>query len=548
MKNLFKNDLLNSICAVNEHKGHSILEDYDVQSRLKEDLDRIRFFFDIDVNTAAVMAVLLCEQIAGNNFNVNKVMKYLGYKTINILEVNAQLNNLKKKGWIVPNSKNYIIETIDDYQFSKDILNSILLQDKNVLDIIVPNDVIEAMYSIMRFLKNVLVDTDNEYMIETVLQYVEHFRDFPLIDSIFKNKLMNNAEKAVLFYIMSFSAAGVEEFDLNYELEKFCADPSFPFLFMKRVSSEKSILFNEGYLQFNDPFVADFSRVSLGERLRNELDIKDTNINIPFTPKWTQIMLPVDIPSKKLFFNKVNQSQIDEAFKLTSDTYDDIIARFQQHDLASGLTFLLHGTSGTGKTELVKQLAKKNNRVILILDISQMHSIHNFQSIRYIKNLFSEYKAAIKFYERTPILLLNDADAIISNRGVVEKTINIIHNSVLNVLLQELEDFKGIFIATTNRLINIDSAFDHRMLYKLQFEKPSKNTRLSILKHNFKGLPQDLLAKASNDYDFTGAQIDNVKKRCLSEELLFGAEKSITEKFISYIEQEVNFRKTDNLT
>ena len=97
MENLLKNDLLNSICAVNLHKGEFILEDFEVQLKLKEDLDRIRFFFDVDVNTAAVMAVLLCEQIAGNNFNVNKVMKYLGYKTIHFLEVNAQLNELKKK-------------------------------------------------------------------------------------------------------------------------------------------------------------------------------------------------------------------------------------------------------------------------------------------------------------------------------------------------------------------------------------------------------------------------------------------------------------------
>ena len=547
MENLINNDLLKSICAVNVHKGEFILEDYEVQLKLREDLDRIRCFFDVDVNTAAVMSVLLCEQIAGNNFNVNKVMKYLGYKTIHFLEVNAQLNELKKKGWIVPNSKNYIFETIDDYQFSKDVLNSILLQDKKVLDIIVPNDVIEAMYSIMRFLKNVLVDTDNEYMIETVLQYVEHFRGFPLIDSIFKNKLMNNAEKAVLFYIMSFSAAGIEEFDLNFELEKFCADSSFPLLFMKKLSSEKNILFKEGFLQFNDPFVADFSRVSLGERLRNELDIKDANINIPFNPKCTQIIMPEDIPSKKLFFNKENQIQIDEAFKLTSDTYDDIIARFQHKDLASGLTFLLHGTSGTGKTELVKQLAKKNNRVILIVDISQMHSLHNSQSIRYIKNLFSEYKAAMKFYERTPILLLNDADAIISNRSSSEKSLDIIYNSVINVLLQELEDFKGIFIATTNRLINIDSALDRRMLFKLRFEKPDKNTRLSILKEIFNDIPDDILVKASTDYDLTGGQIDNVKRRCLTEQLLFGTEKSNPAKFISYIEKEMNFRKIDSV-
>ena len=532
LKNIYKNDLLNSICTIHNHKGDYILEDFEAQMKIKEDLDRIRFFFDVDVNTAAVMAVLLCEQIAGNKFNVNKVMKYLGYKTINILEVNIKLNEMKKKGWLIPSKNNYDIESIDDYIFSKDVMNSILLQDKNVLDVIVPDDVILAMYCIMKFLKNALVDPDNEYMAESILHYVSHFRCFPLIDSIFKNKQINNSEKAVLFYIMSFSTAGIDEFDLNYELEKFSADPSFPYLFMNRVASEKSILFKEGYLEFNEPFFADFSRVSLGERLKNELEIKYSEAKKAFAPKLLQIILPEDISSKKLFFNEENQQQIDEVFQLTSDVYDNVINRFEEHGLQPGLTFLIHGTTGTGKTELVKQLAKQNNRVILMVDLSQIHSMHIGQSERNIKNLFSEYKSAIQYYERTPILIFNDADAIISNKGVIEKQIDLSHNSVLNLLLQELENFEGILIATTNSISNIDSAFDRRILYKLCLEKPDNATRFSILKQNFKDLNDDVLLKVANEYSLTGAQIENIKRRCLSEQLLFGTETSNLEKFI----------------
>jgi hypothetical protein len=532
MNNLYKNDLIGSLCEVYEHKGQYILEDYEIQLKLKEDLDRIRFFFDVDVNTAAVMAVLLCEQIAGNKFNVNKVMKYLGYKTINILEVNAKLNELKKKGWLVPSKNNFDIESIDDYYFSKDVMNSILLQDKNVLDIIVPDDVILAMFSIMKFLKNALVDPDNEYMVESILHYVSHFRCFPLIDSIFKNKQINNSEKAVLFYIMSFSTAGIDEFDLNYDLEKFCADPSFPYLFINRVSSEKSILFKEDYLEFNDPFIADFSRVSLGERLRIELDIKKSEVNNFFTPKLLHVILPEDIPSKRLFFNEENQKQIDEVFKLTSDAYDDLKARFEEHNLKSGLTFLIHGTTGTGKTELVKQLAKQNNRVILMADISQIHPMHLGQSERNIKNLFSEYKSAIKHYDRIPILLLNDADIIISKRGVVENSIDWVHNLLQNLFLLELENFEGILIATTNSISNMDSAFESRILYKLCLEKPDNAIRFSILKQNFKDLNDDMLLEVANKYSLTGAQIENIKRRCLSEQLLFGTETSNLEKFI----------------
>ncbi|RAR73783.1 ATP-binding protein [Flavobacterium aciduliphilum] len=541
--NLYQNELISSLCAVYEYKGKYLFEDFELQLELKEDIDRIRFFFDVDSTTATVMAVLLCEQIAGNKFNVNQTMKYLGYKTINYLEVSAQLNELKKKGWLVPNKSQYEVESMDDYYFSKEIMNAILLNDKKLLETIVPDNIIKAMFSIMKFFKNAMADADNEYLVEIVLDYVTHFRCFTVIDSVFKNELITNPEKAVLFFIMAYTTAGVDEFDLNYDLDKFCADPSFSYVFKNRVRSEKSILFKEEFLVFNEPFLADFSKVSLGDRLRDELEIMDSEVK-PFKPKLSQVILPDVIIEKKLFFNEENQKQIDEVFQLTSDAYDAVMARFEEHGLQTGLTLLFHGAAGTGKTELVKQLAKQNNRVILIVDMSQLHNMFVGQSQRNIKQLFTEYKNAMKYYERTPILLFNEADAIISKRGVVEKSVDQMYNSVLNQLLQELEDFKGIFIATTNMLINIDTAFDRRMLYKLHFEKPNKETRLAILKQSFiDDVDEGLLVKASTDYSLTGGQIDNIKKRCLTEKLLFGTATSEPSKFISYIEQEINFRK-----
>lgn len=161
-----------------------------------------------------------------------------------------------------------------------------------------------------------------------------------------------------------------------------------------------------------------------------------------------------------------------------------------------------------------------------------------------ISNTIAQTKniAAETHFERTPIMLFNEADAIFSKRNVVQKSVDQMFNSVQNMLLQELEDFKGIFITTTNMLINMYSAFDRRILYKLCIEKPDNATRFSILKQNFKDLNDDVLLKVANEYSLTGAQIENINRRCLSEQLLFGTETSNLKKFIFYIEQELNFR------
>ena len=546
MNALLQNPLIKSCCVIYEMRDSKIFSTDDFISEAQDDLALVQTFFDVEEKTAAIVAVLLCEQISGNKFDVYRTMRYMGFQPIEYLLTNTILTEFKKKGWLIPNRQTYEAQTINDYSFSKEVMNAVLNNDKELLEIIIPDDIVEAMFKIFGFIKNILSGNENDFIIDVILSYVSKFRSFSVIDSIFENKQINYEEKVILFYMMSNTYLGVEEFDLDYDLEKFAVDPSFPYVFKNKVRSGKSILFKEGFLVFNSPFLADFSAVSLGERISDQLQYgkPDSNAKKPFLPKLTLPIKPEDIIEKKLFFNET-QSQIKEVFQLTSDAYDDIITRFTEQGLQPSLTMLFHGDAGTGKTELVKQIAKQNNRVIIMVDLSLLHNMFIGESEKNIRRVFKEYREAVAHFERTPIMLFNEADAIFSKRNVVQKSVDQMFNSVQNMLLQELEDFKGIFIATTNMLINMDSAFDRRILYKLNFEKPDKTTRFSILKEQFPIVEENFLRKVSTDHSLTGGQIDNVKKRCLTEQLLFGSETSNPEKFLFYVEQEMNFRKTD---
>jgi len=546
MNALLQNPLIKSCCVIYEMRDSKIFSTDDFISEAKDDLALVQTFFDVEEKTAAIVAVLLCEQISGNKFDVYRTMRYMGFQPIEYLLTNTILTEFKKKGWLIPNRQAYEAQTINDYSFSKEVMNAVLNNDKELLEIIIPEDIVEAMFKIFGFIKNILSGNESDFIIDVILSYVSKFRSFSVIDSIFENKQIDYEEKVILFYMMSNTYLGVEEFDLDYDLEKFAVDPSFPYVFKNKVRSGKSILFKEGFLVFNSPFLADFSAVSLGERISDQLQYgkPDSNAKKPFLPKLTLPVKPEDIIEKKLFFNET-QNQIEEVFQLTSDAYDDIITRFTEQGLQPGLTMLFHGDAGTGKTELVKQIAKQNNRVIIMVDLSLLHNMFIGESEKNIRRVFKEYREAVAHFERTPIMLFNEADAIFSKRNVVQKSVDQMFNSVQNMLLQELEDFNGIFIATTNMLINMDSAFDRRILYKLNFEKPDKTTRFSILKEQFPIVEENFLRKVSVDHSLTGGQIDNVKKRCLTEQLLFGSETSNPEKFLFYVEQEMNFRKTD---
>ena len=79
-----------------------------------------------------------------------------------------------------------------------------------------------------------------------------------------------------------------------------------------------------------------------------------------------------------------------------------------------------------------------------------------------------------------------------------------------NLLLQEIEDFEGILIATTNLADNLDPAFERRLLYKIEFKKPGTKIREKIWKSLIPDLGIQEIQDLAEKYTFTGGQINNI--------------------------------------
>ena len=208
---------------------------------------------------------------------------------------------------------------------------------------------------------------------------------------------------------------------------------------------------------------------------------------------------------------------------------------------------LLSGPAGTGKTESVYQIAKSTNRSIIHVDISQTKSCWFGESEKKIQDVFDNYNKLCKKLQvngkyELPILLFNEADAIIQKRtefsgGGAEKT----ENAMQNILLENLEKFEGILIATTNLEINMDTAFERRFLYKIKFENPTVEAKTAIWKSKLNWISEEKANQLAKEYDFSGGEIDNIVRKAAMEEILNGSTVTInrlkelcnTEKLIS---------------
>ena len=90
-----------------------------------------------------------------------------------------------------------------------------------------------------------------------------------------------------------------------------------------------------------------------------------------------------------------------------------------------------------------------------------------------------------------------------------------------------MEDFEGIFIATTNLASNLDPAFERRLLYKIEFKQPGEEVRKKIWKTMIPELEDVYIDILASQYNFSGGQIENVATKRDLDYIIEGTEPSI---------------------
>ena len=231
-----------------------------------------------------------------------------------------------------------------------------------------------------------------------------------------------------------------------------------------------------------------------------------------------------DIKSRTLFYSDDITHRIDDLARLLEEkNYNDIHARLQEQGFRCGLTCLFYGAPGTGKTETAMQLARRTGRDIMQVDISEMKSKWVGESEKNVKALFDTYRQRVKESDLVPILLFNEADAIIGKRQEgAERAVDKMENSLQNIILQEMETLDGILIATTNLAQNMDNAFERRFLYKIRFDKPTVEARTAIWHELLPDLSNADATLLAERYDFSGGQIENIARHYAIDAILHG--------------------------
>jgi len=172
----------------------------------------------------------------------------------------------------------------------------------------------------------------------------------------------------------------------------------------------------------------------------------------------------------------------------TRRALDDALAQVTQHDLifnrwglgerhptGLALAFNFAGPPGTGKTICAEALAHSLGRRLLLVRYAELESLWMGETPKNVAAIFRTAR------EEGAVLFFDEADAIASRRSTMLDTgFQRESNTVVSVLLQELEWYNGVIIFATNLAANFDPAFERRIRTHVLFEMPGPAEREQI--------------------------------------------------------------------
>ena len=466
----------------------------------------------------SVMLALFVDKSDNRNILASDIAEFLQCTTIQIIKCMNDVDELVHR--------EYIIKRKDDRQLS----------------FRVPIDVIEALRNNEAFVvkaKTNLSASELMMELETVFE-MRGNKELSYEQTANKTKclLENNVD-------LAFSRK-LREYDLNEEdqtlLILFChlfannnddeiRFHDIEFLFPKRQWNRIKCRLNAKshtlqYLQLieygNDNGLADRETFCLTRKAKRELLSELNFSSMPQVCKGT--MKAKDIVAKQLFYENDTQQQIAELEDLLDENrYQQIHSRMKEAGFRCGFTCLFYGAPSVGKTETVLQLARKTGRNIIQVNVEQIKSMWVGESEKNIKALFDDYRNQVESQSLAPILLFNEADAVIGMRHKgAERATDKMENALQNIILQEMERIDGILIATTNLVQNFDKAFERRFLYKVKFNAPSIQTRRHIWQSIMPEISEESASWLASHYNLSGGQIENVARRYAINTILYG--------------------------
>lgn len=179
----------------------------------------------------------------------------------------------------------------------------------------------------------------------------------------------------------------------------------------------------------------------------------------------------------------------------------------KKYPYGRGLSILLFGAPGTGKSMCAQVIAHELNLELYRVDLSKVIDKYVGETEKSISMIFREAKKC------NVVLFFDECDTLFAKRSDDGGSNQASNNNKTALLLQEVEAYDGVSVLATNYKHNIDPAFFRRMKYIVEFQFPDVDTREMLWRTTIpKGTPlgEDVdIRFLAERFEFVGGNIKN---------------------------------------
>jgi len=193
----------------------------------------------------------------------------------------------------------------------------------------------------------------------------------------------------------------------------------------------------------------------------------------------------------------------------------------KKYPYGRGLSILLYGAPGTGKSMCAQVIAHELNLELYRVDLSKVIDKYVGETEKSISMIFREAKKC------NVVLFFDECDTLFAKRSDDGGSNQSSNNNKTALLLQEVEAYDGVSVLATNYKHNIDPAFFRRMKYIVEFQFPDPDTREMLWRTT---IPKDTPLAEDVDIRFLAEKFEfvggNIKNCILNAAFLAAADPS----------------------
>lgn len=536
-----KNDAKNA-------KPKSVLESFEYIVELAEDSNLDGDFFEKasthvkyasrKLKLTAMQVVLLAmfvDRSEDSRIMISEIARYAGCRTTKILRLSDDIDILESMHYLRASRSRKSLS----YRVPGAVLKSLR---KNQPYIHEAEPVFDTQTFFDRFDKLMNEKDDDELthdsLMEQTMDMLEEIKDTTFAKEL--RRCNFGDEDTLLFIFMAHLF--VENNDDNigfHDIDDIFDGNEIPSWVKREFRARDSELFEKELIEnVNEDGMARSDAFKLTDKAKDELLCE---LNLNNVGKSDKGLVKADtLSEKKLIYNASERDQITELSSILSDSrFKEVQSRLRSAGMRPGFCCIFYGAPGTGKTETVYQIARQTGRDIMRVDVDKIKSCWVGESEKNIKALFDRYRNICKNTKLAPILLFNEADAVLGVRMEgASRAVDKMENSIQNIILQEMETLEGIMIATTNLTTNLDKAFERRFLYKIRFDKPTLESRTRIWQTMLSGISDDDARVLASHFDLSGGEIENIARKHSVNAILSGKEAIDIQEIITTCKQE----------